>query len=552
MIIKKKLKEDLATILRKKVLSNFKEFVLNEESIERLKDNKEAQSAVETLIFDDEKTMRIFAQSGSYKKYMGVKKIIFSEKITTIPYKCCEDGGCGRCETIVFKGAVTDIEYKAFMNLSNLKNIEGDLSKLQYISESAFLNTRITSFPFGSSLNFIGTGAFESCDDLTSIDLSNTSLTKIPEDCFYNCKALEDIKFPDTLKTIGKKAFYRCAMSEIDLKNVEVLENDAFNLCSSLQKVVFPKIVRIEDCAFWGDRNLNKVEFPETLTHLGDAAFCKCALTFVKLPDSLTSIGSAAFKGNKLTDIVVGKEITSLAPSSFAANDSEKVTVHTINPKLQEYCKERDIPYDDNIAFIPSMTEDLVKTIQKNKFATYKYNGGRLAVNPYTTSIVINQFPEAEYLHDFNLFKLPKLTEAVVKVNDEVLPINFFENCENLKKVELSPTITIIDNSAFRNCKSLEYIDLSNIVSIGDRAFEGCENLKEVKTGPNLSCIFDDAFNFCKSLKEFVFINDPLDDTVFIEHYAFRNIKDTCVIITNNPEIVELCQQYNLNYKMVN
>lgn len=61
----------------------------------------------------------------------------------------------------------------------------------------------------------------------------------------------------------------------------------------------------------------------------------------------------------------------------------------------------------------------------------------------------------------------------------EVLGTGCFEDCKNLKAIDLSDTITAIPNSCFKGCVNLVKVFLpDNIQTIGADAFSGCDNVE--------------------------------------------------------------------------
>lgn len=61
-------------------------------------------------------------------------------------------------------------------------------------------------------------------------------MSVIPEQAFGNCKSLEKINIPSTVKSIGSYAFYNCsALTELTLsKNITDIANGAFYNCPNL------------------------------------------------------------------------------------------------------------------------------------------------------------------------------------------------------------------------------------------------------------------------------------------------------------------------------
>lgn len=89
----------------------------------------------------------------------------------------------------------------------------------------------------------------------------------------------------------------------------------------------------------------------------------------------------------------------------------------------------------------------------------------------------------------------------VTKIGTEdiaVLVAGPFEYCENLKKVYIPNTITVIGHDAFRGCSSLEEIVLpDSITIIGDDAFSYCTSLETIYMSKNLKKIDGNAFECC-------------------------------------------------------
>lgn len=98
----------------------------------------------------------------------------------------------------------------------------------------------------------IQTGAFDDCDSLTTLDLSDTPIDTIEANTFYS-SGIVDIRLPDTLKEIG----YR-----------------AFAYCHSLRHIEIPAgVTNIAYQAFYQANNLNTVIMPKTAVSLGESAF---------------------------------------------------------------------------------------------------------------------------------------------------------------------------------------------------------------------------------------------------------------------------------------
>jgi len=70
-------------------------------------------------------------------------------------------------------------------------------------------------------------------------------ITKINEDCFYNCTNLINIKLPNSLKVIDDYAFCNCGLKSIDIPyGCTLIGNFCFNNCLFLKEINLPKSIK--------------------------------------------------------------------------------------------------------------------------------------------------------------------------------------------------------------------------------------------------------------------------------------------------------------------
>ncbi len=111
--------------------------------------------------------------------------------------------------------------------------------------------------------------AFKKCKALNEIQLSN-QITYIGDYAFTKCKALKSIELPCTVKYIGKSAFSGCtSLTSINIPNgVTEIGLGAFSGCTSLQSINIPNsVTKIGDYAFHNCINLKKVYISENVLH---------------------------------------------------------------------------------------------------------------------------------------------------------------------------------------------------------------------------------------------------------------------------------------------
>ena len=76
-----------------------------------------------------------------------------------------------------------------------------------------------------------------------------------------------------------------------------------------------------------------------------------------------------------------------------------------------------------------------------------------------------------------------------------------FQDCSNLKKINIPESVTDIPSATFRNCSSLENIILpQKLTSIRWRAFYNCTSLKKLTIPSSVTYISDATFNECNDM----------------------------------------------------
>jgi hypothetical protein len=153
----------------------------------------------------------------------------------------------------------------------------------------------------------IGEGAFKKSKNCERI-VKPESVTEIEKEAFVSCPATE-INIPSGIKVIKSFTFYLSALKTAVIpEGVEVIEDNAFGECYSLEKVVIPSSCKkVGEAAFKGCSSLNEVVIDEGVESLSDYCFNGCTqLKTVVIPDGCYEIGNFCFEGCKeLTEVYV-------------------------------------------------------------------------------------------------------------------------------------------------------------------------------------------------------------------------------------------------------
>ena len=150
---------------------------------------------------------------------------------------------------------------------------EGDnRAPVKEVAQEGLSGTGITKLIIPKTVEKLGNAAFAYNYNLREVVFRDgCSLTELSRGAFGYCRSIDKITVPDSVKTIGARAFLDCEnLSGVTLpENLEVLDGGAFQGCK--------KIVNIT--------------LPETLKKIGDLAFYNCgALKDITIPDSVADV----------------------------------------------------------------------------------------------------------------------------------------------------------------------------------------------------------------------------------------------------------------------
>ncbi len=213
----------------------------------------------------------------------NVREIVLPDSITYISPSAFSD--FGRLKVVRFPDSITAIPDFAFRNCTSLKKVE--VKTLKRIGHQAFENCRLMyTFQFPDTLESIGERAF-----------ANTGLRKVSLPCkpysgwgtFENCNYLTKVTFRDSIKQ-GAKA------------ETLVLSSGMFQGCDYLKAVVFPKNtsgIWIENVAFESCDNLSTIKNVTKILSIDSGAFGYCwGLEKFVIPAGIQYVHPYAFLGS--------------------------------------------------------------------------------------------------------------------------------------------------------------------------------------------------------------------------------------------------------------
>lgn len=295
------------------------------------------------------------------------------------------------------------------------------------------------------------TAAITGIGNCTDIELSIPStvtaagktytVTRIADDAFYHDMLLYSVVLPESVKEIGRGAFYQSNIGRVFLpEGVETIGASAFAMCNQLRSVTIPESTRsIGIQAFLNNSSLERVYLA------GE-----------------TPVGELAFEAP-------GQRATLYVPAGTQAAYEASVWADQGFLAIGEYCVGEN--HDG---------EGLYYTLDGEE-ATLADPG---AFRGSTLSVASRVGSQGK-------------TCLVTSIGNQALT-----NCYSLAEAHLPSSIKTINDGAFYYCPGLEFVSISEgLESILGQAFAMCNSLKSISLPASLSSVSADAFSFCRSME---------------------------------------------------
>jgi hypothetical protein len=127
-------------------------------------------------------------ESATFRNCTSLKRLIFSDSITVIPYSTCSEASA--LTELKLPAMLTNIEQSAFYNTQSLSTVDFPTT-LSIIQSNAFYKSGLTEVRLPLKLQTLGDNAFQSCSKLKYVELPS-NITAYNRN-FNNCSAITKI-----------------------------------------------------------------------------------------------------------------------------------------------------------------------------------------------------------------------------------------------------------------------------------------------------------------------------------------------------------------------
>ena len=393
----------------------------------------------------------------------------------------------------------------------------------------------------------IGDKAFYGCKNLRELNLPDNC--EIGKYIVKECEHLRGFTIPATMKNLDYNEFYNCkGFSEIKIPaTVEYVSSSAFSNCINLESIEVDKAnpnYSSHEGVLYNKKQTEFLVFPKHKywfdIALGMENGCDTEIPVdpnnvhsIGYPESMTKVSVDFYKSYSLSEITIPETIwlEDGYQSPFNRCGGGDTPIIHGKPGTGAELQAYDMGYD----FEP-FEDDVIK---KRKEAVIEWKRSSSSV----TEDGRYYYKEANDGKIIITSYEPDDSEELVIPNNiagrQVIGIGYsaFYGCDKLRTITIPDGVANIDIYAFEACTALEKINVpSSVKNIGVGAFYGCSSLKDFTVPAGISEIKYSTFYHCEALETII-----LPGTIRnIFTYAF----DGCTSLTIHGQAGTYSEEY--------
>ena len=450
---------------------------------------------------------------------------------------------CTSLANVVIGNGVTSIGDDAFYKCTALRDVYYTGSKLDWADitignwnnnlKNATIHFNYVTPSEGLEFSLVGDGytvtGIGSCTD-TDIVIPYTynglPVTAIGYGAFDYCDNITSVFIPDSVTTIGENAFYGCT----SLVSIEVDENSETytsvdgNIYSKDEKtfIIYAPgkaetsftipdgVTRIEKQAFLSIETNMSIIIPASVENISDYAFYCCSF------DSVTFLGGIGVNGFVFNCCEIGTlnlqsgffanayaflgtEIDSINYNGTVAQWKACTKVDKWDFNTSEYivyCTDGEVTKDGVVTYYEVASQGLKYALNEDG-ASYSVTGigtctdTELVIPSTYMGLPVTEIGKRAFYENKTIMGVV-VPDSVTQIGDEA-----FAWCDNLNTVWIGDGVTKIGYKIFTHCTSLSDITIEGaITSIGFDAFRDCTSLTEFEIPDTVTVIFESAFSY--------------------------------------------------------
>ena len=293
-----------------------------------------------------------------------------------------------------------------------------------------------------------------------------------------NCKNLQKVKIPNSMKSIGSGAFKGCiSLQKINISDNVICSNDAFEGCEQLY---IPNL---------------QPTFPSAPTFLPLAPTCPSDESFINSMNGWQlENGAPPYVENPMNAFMPTLPNQIQVPVSTDVNknmNSNSLEKESTDEKEGHFVIGKEIE-NKTIEDIVSIPKDKIKSVTIKDGVTKIGESAFMECQSLASVTIPSSVTE---IGEFAFAQCQSLASVTIPNSVTSIGEYAFNECTSLKQINIPDSVTSIGTGAFKECKSLASVTIPNSVTeIGEMAFAQCQSLKEV-TVPEGAEIADDAFD---------------------------------------------------------